>query len=181
MALQVSDFLEEKWRRAFRFYDRNNDGVITSEDFEMIAEYISKKTGANEEEASKTRHEFVKWHGLIQPDPSKVLDLEAFVNGGRELFKDLNNLIQLNSTMASDFFDRMDLDKDGKISFQELSIFYEAVGYTDKNLIESTFRHLDKNQDGFIEREELVDDYVRYFTNPDPVEGKAYIIPPVLL
>lgn len=85
MANQVTPFLLEKWRQAFYFFDHNKDGEITAEDFAEMADYISKKTGATEEGAAKTRQEWVKWYRILLTDPSKKLDL---LKGNRRLFVD---------------------------------------------------------------------------------------------
>ncbi|XP_064601388.1 luciferin-binding protein-like [Liolophura sinensis] len=146
-----------------------------------MADYISKKTGATEEEAARTRQEWVKWYHLLLLDPSKKLDLEALLKGNRQLFVDNKEFyMEQDRTMASDIFDRLDFNKDGKICLEELNIFYEAVGVNDKALVKSVFEKLDKSGDGFIEREELVDDFIRHFSNPDPIDGQAYLISSVI-
>lgn len=128
MGSKVTPFLLEKWRQSSRLLDADKKGIITAEDFITVANNISQKTAASAEEAAKTQREWVKWYDiLIGSDKTLKLNLEQSVNGNRALFvRDIARHIALNQSRTN-LFDRLDLNKGGKIALDELGTFYEAV------------------------------------------------------
>jgi len=59
-----------------------------------------------------------------------------------------------NDVMSDSIFDKIDTDKDGTISNDELQVHLEGIGYSNMS-IRTLFATLDKNADGLISREEM--------------------------
>jgi len=59
-----------------------------------------------------------------------------------------------NDVMSDSIFDKIDTDKDGTISNDELQLHLEGIGYSNMS-IRTLFATLDKNADGLISREEM--------------------------
>lgn len=177
----MSSFLLKKWRNSFKFLDLTKDGLLTGEDYRAIADFISTKTGASEEEFAKMREEWLKWHRLLQPEPSVTPDLEHYIQGCVDLYKDSANYRNMLTAWAGTLFDMMDLDGNGTISSEELKTFYEAVGIRDEMTISRIFQDIDKNKDNKIQREEFVSDMIDYFMGDDPDDHSFHFIPDMSL
>lgn len=177
MDVDKSQFLEEKRRIAFRFFDVTKDDLLTEEDLVQIAHYISTNTGASAEKAAKTKQEWLKWMKYLQPDPLVIVDEDRFVATCAELSRDMPNYHQLLRAWASDLFDSMDLNGDGEISFEELKVFYGAVGQTNEDMVSKVFHQLSSKGNSFlISREPFVVDIVRHMTSEDPKDVSVFII-----
>lgn len=178
MEANVVPFLKQKWIQAYHFFDHNKDGKINKEDMAEMADYISAKTGATSEEAAKLRQEWMKWMDTL--GVSSLESIDDYLEACSNLCQDKDHHKQVNMAMANELFHILDLDKDGKISVGELAIFYGSVGLEDESVVAEAFGRLDKDGDGFIRREELAEDMIRHFTNPDPIEGRAFFISSVM-
>merc|ERR1711998_345474 len=72
---------------------------------------------------------------------------------------------------AADELARMDSDKDGKVSLEEIKAYFRTEFYSDEDMADSTegadgkpptaeeIQELDKNKDGFLDLAELKDQY----------------------
>lgn len=82
--------------------------------------------------------------------------LVSNVSNNSHLFKDLDIFSEI-------FFEIIDINRDGKISKQELTVFYKAVGIQNQIIIETLFNHLNLVRDSSVSREEFRIAYREYF------------------
>lgn len=165
----------DKWKLAFQFFDVSGDGLMTEQDLEQIADYISMKTGASPEKAARTRQEWVKWIKYLQPDPSVQVNEDRWIITCAEFCRDKETYAKMLRAWASDLFDSMDLNGDGQISFEELKIFYGSVGLTNNEKIQQIFKELSNKLENFINRESFVLDLVRHFSSSNPEHRPVFI------
>jgi Ca2+-binding EF-hand superfamily protein len=171
--------LMRRYRRLFRFYDRDGDGRHTLEgDFEPVAARIARRwqgrpsrfpdllgllldTYRHENERRDQNHdgtvdqeEFVASHGRVfaafQADPQAAREFMARSAGG--------------------FFDVLDLDGDGQLDLDDLAAFAAAYGHTTAGIAANLDRMLAGLglPPGRLPREAFLTLVEQYWFDPSP-------------
>ncbi|XP_064618137.1 luciferin-binding protein-like [Liolophura sinensis] len=167
--MALSEGLENKVRKAFRFFDLDKDGILTREEMINIAHKISALSNATKEEAEVTRREWTKWCDFLFPEGQITED--DYIERGKKMFdKDGAKIKAEDYTCYNNVFERLDSNKDGFISPEELRMYYKAFGYGEDYDIDKVFQSLDSNKDGMISREEFVKATVDYWTTDSGYE-----------
>ncbi|XP_064603566.1 sarcoplasmic calcium-binding protein-like [Liolophura sinensis] len=161
-----------KWTNFFKFFDADNDGKWTKKDLRTLADRFIREAGnlLSESGAMHVRRQAQHWlktqeeelcqvaAGEINPDVfcKTLRQLLGKVSDNTHLFKDLDIFSEI-------FFEIIDINRDGKISKQELTVFYKAVGIHNQIIVETLFNNLNLLRDSSVSREEFRIAYREYF------------------
>ncbi|KAA3679414.1 uncharacterized protein DEA37_0004572 [Paragonimus westermani] len=132
----------------FHMLDGDNDKHITVSELRAGLHYY----GFNEEDINKISRIFNKnRNGVITLDKyKKILELSNE--------KPMTSQTQSPPTMSKELmwtlFDRLDVNKDGKVSRSELKEGMKSLG-ADGKVVESLMNYLDMDEDGFISMREF--------------------------
>jgi len=144
-------FWERKMRTRFNVLDADGDGVITSNDFKIVARRWAEVANLNETEANELREKleqhFMKHYNSDGKPISFADHLERMKKEGKE------KLITMVTNFSPRFFPVIDTDKDGFVDAKEFEDYFRIFGLSAEAARE-TFRHLDLNHDGKITEEE---------------------------
>ena len=75
------------------------------------------------------------------------------------------------------FFDAIDTNANGVISFEEWKVFYQCIG-VDVSLAPASFAAVDQNKDSLLSRDEFWDNYREFFRGMDESHPSAYMFGP---
>ena len=169
----VSPFQQRKAALAFYRWDRNKDGVVRADDIvqwgQDVAAHLNFAQGSPEytqiTDAYHRVWEF--WFKPFDTDQDDALTLDDF----------LDQLVAFQDPQAAaqsvrgnhELFDLLDRDADGRIGPAEYAAFVRPAGVADQE-VRTAFSQLDRDGDGFIERDEFAKDLVAYFQSDDPTE-----------
>eukprot|EP00731_Ephydatia_muelleri_P032648 Em0024g192a len=158
----------KKMTARFHALDLNKDGVLTKADFDIFTErtiQIGKLSEAQAERNWKLHNEIVS------------------VFGGENLKLTLADFIQAQakystgdypSMVANKFFDVIDTDGDGIISYTEWTVYFECIGVDVKHA-RPCFDALDTNKDGKLSRSEFVDATINFHRCTDESHPSRFI------
>lgn len=153
--VQDAEALLEVAESGFRLLDLNADGSISRKEFEkymMQYRYTEKSIAKIFEE--------------MDSDSSGDISLEELRESIQEYCgcgqceREASYVGRVNKE-TDDTFDRVDVNRDGIISAEELRSNLIATGYTDY-AADAVFQSLDSNDDKEISREELRDGFLKY-------------------
>ncbi len=170
----LTDLQRKKLTHYFNVLDVDSNGTIEQKDFVNIGENLcvlwSFKEGTEEFDAcvnrcTKTWISFREFMGKPQDGHAALEEWLEFadhiiVNGREELYEKHVNKI------AQEIFDFFDTDKDGFISLDEYIDLFMAYKI-DIKFSARSFTKLDRNQDDFISRAELLQGIREFFRSDD--------------
>eukprot|EP00731_Ephydatia_muelleri_P001082 Em0001g1082a len=157
-----------------RFHAMNSkkDGVLTKADFDILIERIIKIGKLNDAQAERSRKLLAKLLPLFGGETFKLTQ-EGF-NDAAAKSSEGNYPVLL----ANEFFDILDTDADGIISYNEWVVYFESIG-TDVQHARPCFDALDTNKDGEISRSEFVDATVNFIRSRDESHPSRFLYGPV--
>ncbi|XP_067015668.1 sarcoplasmic calcium-binding protein [Anabrus simplex] len=161
----------EFWRRKMRTFhgliDLNRDGVVSFDDFLILAErfvnlgHLNPRQQEEFQEALKVVWED-QW-GLAHP--YNMVTTEQYLENMHHVVND-RSLRSKAHEFLPHLFQAVDKDKKGYITVQEFIIFFECLGLGEQDAIES-FKIVDINGDGVVSAEEFVKLGREYFLVED--------------
>ncbi|XP_064615205.1 guanylyl cyclase-activating protein 1-like [Liolophura sinensis] len=171
----LGEYIEKKYRVFFRYLDRNHDGVLHRSDLMKRVDTMSHMNVANQSESIYTRQCWLRWCDKVFPpkDGKKGVTEDDFVEKFRH-FRSTGEIDEVNAASEGIYnvlFDRLDANRDGHLSRDELKAFYQALGKADDTFIDRLFRKLDVNHDGLVSKSELVEAGVAFWTSEDVNSG----------
>lgn len=154
----------------FHVMDHDGNGVLEEEDFTLVAESLANHMGLTA--SSRARLELkVKAYGLFLHVLSDMKATEAritearWLDFGEAFILDVSNgYIQQSCTYLFSLFDQ---DRDGFIDEREYLAMFHAYDLYTANA-KMAFDRLDRNSDGRISGEELVQAFTEFFMSSDP-------------
>lgn len=168
----LSEYLEKKYRMFFRYLDRNKDGILYRKDILARIDKMASLNVANEEESQYTRQCWMRWCNKAFPmiDAEKGVTEDGFIDIWR-YFRANNLVVEINRAIYDVLFDRLDANRDGHVSRDELKTYYQALGKADDSFMDRLFRKLDENQDGLVSKEEFIKAGLAFWTSEDVNSG----------
>jgi len=164
---EPSDLMARKYASYVSRAGQDNDGVVTADQFNAIADRCIALTDGDPAKAQQIRATVQEaWNQIFQEYAEKQpLSIAAYA----EAMKNCDPTIVINMTNAFSamFFDLIDTNKDSFIGKDEFAVFYHLRGL-DPQGAPDAFNAIDANQDGKLSREEFNAAYVDFITNDDP-------------
>jgi len=173
----MTELQQQKIAHFFNVLDHDGNGVLESDDFELIGDDLSDIIGYPKESVERLDLR-LKAHKLfiqILKDLEKVdanVTPEEWIKFFEEVvFKKANDYVNLSSTYLFSLFDQ---DGDGYIDEREYLDMFKAYGlYTSTS--KKAFDQLDLNGDGRISGGELVKAFEDFFQSSDPDQPGNWI------
>jgi Ca2+-binding EF-hand superfamily protein len=171
--------LTGRYRRLFRFYDRDGDGRHTLEgDFEPVAVRIARRWQGRPSRVPNLlrllldtyRHE----NGRRDQNHDGMVDQEEFVASHGRVFTafgaDPQAAREFMARSAGGFFDVLDLDGDGQLELDDLAAFAAAYGHTTAGIAANLDRMLDALglPPGRLPRQAFLTLVEQYWFDPSP-------------
>ncbi|CAH1800449.1 unnamed protein product [Owenia fusiformis] len=178
----ASDIWEKKMKTFHTVCDRDNDGVLTRKDYEDIVARMTTYIKKRGKEPSQSRLEAIRKNyvdvmwcefvslGPIKGNERKVSVDEFTANVFRSLAIGLPEsekvaAISLCSNTAAFYFDVIDFDENGTISYDEYEDFLNLIG-ADPRQAKTAFDSIDVDGNGTISREEFASAFLDFWLNP---------------
>lgn len=175
----------EFWRRKIRTFhgilDVNKDGVISFDDFKLLAERFVN-LGNLSEKSSKEFMDLIKdlWEKRFgEISPYNLVTVEKYLDDMHHVLND-KDLVRRAHTFLPYLFKALDKDKSGTITVEEHKLFFECLGLPEKDAI-LAFRSIDSNGDGKITKQEFVKHGRDFFLTEDENRISKYFWGPLVL
>ena len=166
----LSPFKRRKNALVFYRWDQTKDGLIRAEDIEQwgqaVAQHLNLAEGSPQYDKIMTAYHQM-WEFYFKPfdkDNDDALTLDDFFEN-IVAFQDPQARAQ-GITSNKGLFDVIDLDDDGKIGLNEYAAFVKPLGVSEQDA-STAFSQVDRDGDGFIERDEFATDLFEYFQSDD--------------
>jgi Ca2+-binding EF-hand superfamily protein len=153
-------FRLRKLKTAFFRFDVNKDGLISREDFELMAERMNKFGNATAEQAQSCHNSFMLVADFFGYKHGEELQREKAAEDMHQVM--LNLPLEERRVICDKFynsiFDAVDSNRDGQISLEEYKTYTKALApeLSDEYKVES-FNLIDADHNGEISREEFLD------------------------
>ncbi|QAU24149.1 calcium-binding protein [Dyella sp. M7H15-1] len=181
--MKISDFLNRKLARRFRTYDLNKDGYVERSDFEEAAKRMSDEFGLKSGDAARKRLNELclgVWdHQLVAADSNgdgKLTESEykaAFASG---LLETPANFEQGYEPFLDAIMDIADSDRDGRLSRAEHVRWITSLMNVSTDDAQEIARRLDGDNDGFIERRDILKAIHDYYFDEAPQSAGSWLL-----
>lgn len=156
-------------------FDTNHDGNVTYKEF--VTDRANRARKLMSPEKAEEMAGFLKYlwetywsHFAEEKDGILQISCEAFVNGMNSDSPEYREIERKTLELA---FHEGDQDQDGFIDVSEFALFHKIFGADPKWSVEA-FKHLDKNGDGKLSRDEFIDAGEQYFCDQEENEGMNF-------
>lgn len=156
----------------FKLMDVNGNGVLSLLDYETIADrFIELQGDSSNSEVIRTLfqnlfHNFVVGGSTL--GANTTIGEEEFINNAAKAVSVIESAIEAGRRKNEVFFDLVDTNHSGKISYEEYRQYLAIYsGGDDPDRAKKAFESLDVDGHGSITRTEFIEGHVRYwFTLP---------------
>ena len=176
----LTQFQQRKLTRMFDLYDLNKDGYIEATDYARVAEGFATGTGCapGSDEYEKLRATYLGfWEQLRQAADA---DHDGRVTRD-EFLASYDALLAMREAItgvSQAILHMTDRDGDGKISPAEFAANMQAYG-VDAPAAAQAFSHLDRDGDGFIDNNELLQNVDEFFFGEDENAPGNWLVGPL--
>ena len=161
--------------------DLNEDGYLSSEDYECIAKRMVEYGKLTTERAQSVHDMIMSAASRAGIKPGVKLPLEEAMK--KASGSSLEAPVEVQRKRISDthgpIFNAIDTNQNGRISLSEYSIYFKVVAplVTEED-IKKSFTTIDKDKNGFISREEFLEAAYDFFYGLEETElSKAFFGP----
>lgn len=175
----LSDFRRKKFLLGFSRFDADQNGLITQQDYETLAERTIAALGID---ATGERAQMIKaanlqvWAGLQQgadQNGDQAVDQNEYLNFWTMMTLNQEFFNQMVGVIVQRLINGFDVDQDGKLSPTEWALICQVYGFSeDANL---TFAQLDQDRDGYLTPAELMDMTTQYYYSEDETSPGNWI------
>lgn len=177
----LSEFRRRKLSAGFRELDVNGDGLLGSDDIDLLIENhgtaygFSENSPEYEELAERTK---AVWHQLRQfdSDDDGLVTLDEYVAGFEAFLSHHDAFMASMTALVDAFYSVADRNRDGQITEDELIIHFRAWNHSGEQAREA-FRKLDRNGNGAISKEEWMANLEEYYFSEDPEAPGTWLAP----
>ena len=171
-------FRLRKLRTCFNGLDVDNDGYITTEDFEEMAKRFIEYGKLDEKRRTGITKSFLDiCQGLGVKDGDKMT-LEQYLAGGLKLCENPRGP-EMTKILMSMNFDVVDVNGDGIISPEEFRLYFWCMGIGESHA-KASFEGIDTDHDGLISKEEFVAASIEFFYGFDTTSGAVLFYGPLV-
>ncbi|WP_030611933.1 EF-hand domain-containing protein [Streptomyces sclerotialus] len=181
-----SEFLDKKLSRRFETYDLDDNGVVERTDFVRAAERMAQEFGhapASPEIRTLKERLGAVWNSLAEAadkDRDGRLTESEFKNAFHtKVIADDEGFRTLYEPFIQAAMDIADTDKDGRLGLDEHVRWYKALMGIPEEHSTAAFRKLDRNEDGYVTREEILAAVREYYFSEDPDAPGNSLLGPV--
>ncbi|KAK4878085.1 hypothetical protein RN001_010591 [Aquatica leii] len=163
-----SDFWRRKMRTFHGILDVNNDGVISYDDFKLLADTFVQLGHLNDKLKGQF-HEHIKdlWENLWgEITPYNLVTVEKYLEDMHHVLNDKALKKKVHGFLPF-LFRAIDKDNNGKITLEDFKLFFKCLGLKEVDAIFS-FRTIDTNGDGKLTRKEFISHGRQFFLTEDP-------------
>ncbi|XP_065207921.1 sarcoplasmic calcium-binding protein isoform X2 [Planococcus citri] len=173
-------FWQRKMRTVHNLLDVNKDGIISYDDFKLLADRFVQLGHLPE----KQQHEFYdiiekmwkeQW-GCI--DPYNLITTQQYLEDMKHVINDEDRRKKVH-TLFPYLFKAVDNNGDGSISFSEYQLFFKCLGLSYKDAIAS-FESIDTDKDGKLTMEEFIKLGREFFITDDESKPSKLFWGPLL-
>ena len=178
----LSELRKRKLARLFNYYDSNDDGFLTQEDWDRKAQALAQKknlqSGTSDYETLQSIYsqewERLKKFADINHDGKVSLDewfqfIDSYVTK-QGWIRQLGNWVDF-------MFKLVDTDGNGGIDIEEFKVFYMSE-VSDEALTEEVFAKLDLDSNGYIDKDEMFQHLQDFYESDDPEAPGNFIYGP---
>lgn len=158
-----SDFWRRKMRTFHGILDVNNDGVISYDDFKLLADRFAQ-LGHLSDKIKDEFHEHIKdlWENLWgEITPYNLVTVERYLEDMHHVLNDKALKKKVHGFLPF-LFRAIDKENNGKITVDDFKLFFECLGLKEVDAIFS-FRTIDSNGDGKLTRKEFISHGRQFF------------------
>lgn len=159
-------FWERKMRTYFARIDLNNDGKISKEDFEDMAnKFIAGGYVKDENKATFTANICGIWDSYLAKLGGDGISQAGFLESAKKLAADAEGEKIIKGALTN-FFHAIDTDGDAQISKTEFELFYRIIGL-DTSFAAASFAAIDENSDDNLSLDEFTTAGFQFFKSTD--------------
>jgi Ca2+-binding EF-hand superfamily protein len=176
----LTPFRQRKFAKLFDLYDANHDGYIDAADYARMGEGIATGSGCAPGSADyeQMRANYLEyWEQLRQAadaDQDGKVTPEEFM----AFYETLPTMRETVAGIAQTMLQLTDRDGDGKIARAEFAVSLQAIS-VDAPAAAGAFAHLDRDGDGFIDNDELLQNVEEFFFGEDPNAPGTLLLGPL--
>ncbi|KAF5291610.1 hypothetical protein FQA39_LY14332 [Lamprigera yunnana] len=163
-----SDFWRRKMRTFHGILDVNNDGVISFDDFKLLANtFVELGHLNNKLTVEFQEHIHDLWENLWgEITPYNLITVEKYLDDMHHVLNDKSLKKKVHGFLPF-LFRAIDKDNNGKITLEDFKLFFKCLGLKEVDAIFS-FRTIDTNGDGKLTRKEFISHGRQFFLTEDP-------------
>lgn len=171
----LSELQVRKLTRFFQVLDRDGDGTISREDPDAVVRRLAETRGLAPGSARFDSFHagfLAYWHDLMERSDGNrdgVVTLDEWLSYHDIILSDEDSYRYTVAFAAGVMFALMDVDEDGQISLAEYIEWIAAWDMMELgNFSEEMFDRLDRNGDGNLSQEEVLELMDEFFYSDDP-------------
>ena len=174
----VSDASRQRFGGLFRSIDRNGDGFVDADDYELAVASLAQ--GRNLQPGSpeyddirmKVMRGWEELREVSDTDGDGRVAQDEYVEYLAALTDSPEGVDRIRD-IADQMITAMDSDGDGRLDLEEFAGMMGAWGAA-ADKAEALFRHIDTDADGFVTRDELLASMRGFFFDADPNAPHLY-------
>lgn len=175
-----SDFWRKKMRTFHAILDLNKDGVVSFDDFKLLADRFVD-LGHLSEKHTKEFYQVIQdlWEKQFgEVSQYNFIIVEKFLENMHHVLND-KRLVRRAHSFLPYLFKAVDKDKSGEITVEEFKLFFKVLGLKEEDAT-LAFRAIDSNGDGKISSKEFVKHGRDFFVTEDPDRISKYFWGPLV-
>ncbi|MET9295084.1 EF-hand domain-containing protein [Streptomyces sp. NPDC003077] len=166
------DITEGKFSILFDWFDRTQDGWLTRDDFEQMAELFTAVARPDDHEnRDALREAFTRWWDVLidagAGNGEARVGRGAFIGVMRSHVTDPKTFEHVVLPIADALMRALDTDRDGELTTDEYVRMYDALGI-DPATSTPAFHRLDRDGNGVISHAEFRTAIEEFYLSPDP-------------
>ena len=172
-----------KLTRAFSLFDVDQNGFMEQADCELVVSATSQAMGYTPGSPEYTAYytEYMAgWADLLQlgdSDNDQRLTLAEFCTAYDKMMAQPERFQAVILGVVKTIITLWDSNKDGKVSQPEYHAYLVAFHATEAEAAEA-FRRLDRNGDGYLTTDELIQNAEEFFYSDDPQAAGNWLVGP---
>jgi len=184
--MAMSAFLDQKLTRRFRSFDVNGNGFVERKDFEAATERMAKAFGHRSDTPAYQKLQELTarlWEGLAAfadtDGDGRISESEYKVAFTEKILAHPGAFDQAYKPWLDTIMEIVDADGDGRLNSAEYLRWASSMLGVHADHAEDAFRRLDRDEDGFINRDELVESIRDYYFSEDPDSTGNWLLGPL--
>jgi Ca2+-binding EF-hand superfamily protein len=178
----LSELQTRKLTHLFKLQDLDGDGHLSQADYYQLANRLAELLGyqprtGNFDALHAAYHSlWVRLQALADHDNDQRVELTEFLEAYEKMLAAPGDMLAVS--VAESIIHLTDHDGDHKISQDEFVTYLRGYGVSEAGGQEA-FSHLDRDGDGMVDREELLNDVRQFFYSDDPAAPGNWLVGPL--